>query len=333
MSTLTTRILRRTELHSDTPLAAAVHSFFVSVSGDISPKTRDFYQTGLDHFGTWAHQALQREPIISDLNPDYVGAFKTYIATQPTDKYPEGSIFRARAAIRSLKRLASWLAEEGSYVGRDGQSALRRVKMPKEPQDVRQPLSDEQLEHVRRGAGNPGSRDYTIVVLAAGTGLRRGELRLLKVGSVDLIARRLKVIAATSKVRRPRWVDFHDSVARDVDRYLRTKPIVREDDVLFPADHGDAFTIDGIGKLFDRISAKAGVRFSVHILRHTWATNCRLNGMDLLTLKEQGGWTRWEMVERYAHIIPLKDRTVLPDSTAAARKAGRPRKLDRGVRS
>jgi len=251
---------------------------------------------------------------------------------QPSDKYPAGSVLRARAAVRSLKRLASWLAEEGSYVGRDGQSALRRIKMPKEPQDVRQPLSDDQLEAVRSAAGNAGSRDYTMVVLAAGTGLRRGELRLLKIGSVDLIARRLKVIAATSKVRRPRCVDFHDSIARDVDRYLRTKPIVREDDVLFPADHGDAFTIDGIGKLFDRISAKAGVRFSVHILRHTWATNCRLNGMDLLTLKEQGGWTRWEMVERYAHIVPLKDRTVLPDSTLPARKTGRPRKLDREVR-
>jgi len=205
--------------------------------------------------------------------------------------------------------------------------------MPKEPRDVRQPLSDEQLEAVRMAAGNPGSRDYTMVVVAAGTGLRRNELRELRVGSVDLMNRRLKVIAATSKVRRPRWVDFHDSVARDIDRYLRTKPIVREEDVLFPADHCGPFSIDGIGKLFDRISDKSGVRFSVHILRHTWATNCRLNGMDLLTLKEQGGWTRWEMVERYAHIVPLKDRTVLPDSTATGRGMGRPRKYDGTART
>jgi integrase len=188
------------------------------VSGDISPKTRDFYQTGLQHFTTWAHQALQREPIIGDLNPDYVGAFKTYITMQPTDKHPEGSIFRARAAIRSLKRLASWLADEGTYVGRDGQSAIRKIKMPKEPKDVRQPLSDDQLEEVRHSAGTPSYRDYTMVVVAAGTGLRRNELRLLKVGSVDLMNRRLKVLADTSKVRRPRWVDFHDSVARDIDR-------------------------------------------------------------------------------------------------------------------
>jgi integrase len=87
--------------------------------------------------------------------------------------------------------------------------------------------------------------------------------------------------------------------------------------------------VDGITKLFDRLSDKAGVRFSLHILRHTWATNCRLAGMDLLTLKEQGGWTRWEMVERYARIVPLKDRTVLPDSTTTMRKRGHPRKYDR----
>jgi integrase len=68
-------------------------------------------------------------------------------------------------------------------------------------------------------------------------------------------------------------------------------------------------------KLFQRLSRDSGVKFSEHILRHTWATNCRLNGMDLLTLKEQGGWTRWEMVERYAHIVPLRDRAVLPNPT------------------
>ena len=49
-------------------------------------------------------------------------------------------------------------------------------------------------------------------------------------------------------------------------------------------------------ELFERISDNSGVGFSAHILRHTWATNCRLAGMDLLTLKEQGGWSRWEMV-------------------------------------
>jgi len=39
----------------------------------------------------------------------------------------------------------------------------------------------------------------------------------------------------------------------------------------------------------------------------------RQPGADLLQLKRQGGWARWEMVERYSHAIPIHDRNALPN--------------------
>lgn len=67
--------------------------------------------------------------------------------------------------------------------------------------------------------------------------------------------------------------------------------------------------------MFQRIRARSGVRvFCAHVLRHTWATNfMRQPGADLLQLERQGGWARWEMVERYSHAIPIHDRNVLPN--------------------
>jgi len=35
-------------------------------------------------------------------------------------------------------------------------------------------------------------------------------------------------------------------------------------------------------------------------------------GAGLLSLQRQGGWKRLEMVERYSHAIPIKDRSSLP---------------------
>lgn len=54
--------------------------------------------------------------------------------------------------------------------------------------------------------------------------------------------------------------------------------------------------------------------FSAHVLRHTWATNfMRSPNASLLELKRQGGWLGWEMVERYSHATPPRDRDALPN--------------------
>lgn len=73
--------------------------------------------------------------------------------------------------------------------------------------------------------------------------------------------------------------------------------------------------MDGFTKLFARLRERSGIRtFSAHILRHTWATNfMSVPSANLLELKRQGGWERWEMVERYSHRVPVRDRLALPN--------------------
>jgi integrase len=202
------------------------------------------------------------------------------------------------------------------------ETPLDRVKKAAEPEDVRQPLTDEELEQVRFAAGRSGSREQALIVLGAGGGLRLNELREARVGDLNLRACQITVRAMTSKVRRSRVVDFHVAVARELDRYLRTRHGVSENDPLFPTDEGKTFSSpDSFAKLFARIARDSGVRdFSAHILRHTWATNfMKQPGADLLTLMRQGGWKRLEMAQRYAHAIPIKDRTSLPNPMAEAK--------------
>jgi site-specific recombinase XerD len=44
--------------------------------------------------------------------------------------------------------------------------------------------------------------------------------------------------------------------------------------------------------------------FTWHGLRHTFASRLVMNGVDLLTVKELGGWRTLAMVQRYAHLAP-----------------------------
>jgi len=50
---------------------------------------------------------------------------------------------------------------------------------------------------------------------------------------------------------------------------------------------------------------RAGIEnFTWHGLRHTWASWHVQNGTPLNVLQELGGWSSYEMVQRYAHLAP-----------------------------
>lgn len=57
---------------------------------------------------------------------------------------------------------------------------------------------------------------------------------------------------------------------------------------------------------------RAGIQdLHLHDLRHTWASRMAMAGVDLLTIKELGGWKTLSMVTRYAHLSPDHKRAAL----------------------
>jgi site-specific recombinase XerD len=303
-------------LRSDTPLPKVIESFFIH--NGMAAKTKEFYRGNFNAYVAWLKERIDEEPTLADLDGDYVSAYLRELETKPTAKYPEGSPFRTRGACTSLKRLAHWLVEESVLT----ESPLDRIKKATEPEGVRQPLTDQELETIRFAAGRSGTRDHALVVFLASTGLRLNEARELRVADLNLDECQVTVRAMTSKVRRGRTVDFHTAVAREMDRYLRKRQNVSAEAPLFPTDEGAFFkSTESFGKVFARIAEESGVRrFHAHLLRHTWATNWMKHpGADLLTLMRQGGWKRLQMVERYSHAIPVKDRAALPNPMAEAK--------------
>lgn len=304
------------------PLRDIIEAFF-RANYDLSPKTATWYRQNLEAFIAFVEHGQGRQAILSDVDKGYVDAFLKERISKPTSKYPRGSAFAARAASVTLKRFASFLASEGILADQFGTSVLKHVRRTKVDQDVRQPLSDTQLERVLDAAGRPGDRDRALVVLLAGSGLRANEAREARVGDLDLDAGTFRVRPETSKFGRERVAYLHPAVTKEVDRYLRNRRLdAGTDSPLFPTRTGEPFDEDGWAKVFARLKRKSGVRgFSAHVLRHTWATNfMRADGANLLELKRQGGWERWEMVERYSHAIPVRDRRSLPNPLAPSQR-------------
>ena len=306
----------------DAPLRQVIESFF-RANYDLAPKTERWYRQNLNAYVTYVERVQARPATISEVTKPLVDAFLKERITTPTHKYPKGSPFAARAAAVTLKRFASYLAEDGILADKLGVSVLKHVKRTKVDDDVRRPLSPDELDRLLAAAGAPGNRDHALIAFAAGTGLRSNEIREARIGYLDLARGCFTVRPETSKFGRERVIHFHPAVGREIDRYLRTSRFGGNPDLpLFPTRSGDIFDEDGWAKVFTRLRERSGIRqFSAHILRHTWATNfMKVPGASLLELKRQGGWERWEMVERYSHSVPVRDRLALPNPLEAPQK-------------
>jgi integrase len=57
---------------------------------------------------------------------------------------------------------------------------------------------------------------------------------------------------------------------------------------------------------------KAGIKdCTFHTLRHTFASQLALNGVDLYTMQELGRWKTLDMVKKYAHLSPHHKKTAI----------------------
>jgi integrase len=248
------------------------------------------------------------QAVLGDIDPNVVNH---YLAERRRT-----SPYVARGACMSLKAFASWLARLCVRHDR-GRSVLAEIRAPKVPQDVRRPLTDEDVELVLRTAKESryAERDYALVMLALDSGLRLGELCGLTVHDVDVRNMVVAVRAETSKSNQTREVRIGRTAAMALDRYARdyreeSQRLPTGTDRLFLGASGLPMTTRGMGQIFTRIRRRSGVRgFKAHVCRHTWATNFRRRESgDLLDLKEQGGWRDDKTLQRYSHRLPLSER-------------------------
>ena len=299
----------------NTPLGDVIESFF-RANFDLSPKTERWYRQNLNAFCAFISANQRRPPTLRDVNKAMVDAFLKWRRSKPTTKYPSGSPFAVRAAAVTLKRFAGYLAIDGILSDDGGVSVLRHVKRGKVDDDVRQPLSDLEQSRIIDAASRMGSIARAVCVLGFASGLRLNELREARVSDLDLGRGEFSVRPETSKFGKGRVVFLHPAIAADLDRFLRGRATARDPQApLFPTRTGEPFSDDGFPKLFQRLRRASGVpTFSAHLMRHTWTTNfMRVPGASLLELKRQGGWQRWEQVERYSHAVPHHDRRTLPN--------------------
>ena len=257
-----------------------------------APATVDLYLRGVAAFLGWCGRTDTPAAVDRRTVAAFVGDLLAQGAEAAT----------ARAYQLAIRRYVAWLVEEGELEA-DPLVGLRPPKLDQKHTPV---LSDDQVRALVKaceGKAFRDRRDEALVRLMVETGIRAGEAVALEVDDIDPAAG--MVLIRRGKGGKARMVPMGSQTGRAIDRYLRQRRAHRlaHTPALWLADNGRSFGYAGLHKTLQWRAQLAGIDgFTPHQLRHTAAHRWLAAGGSEGGLMAVAGWSRREMLDRYARV-------------------------------
>lgn len=148
-------------------------------------------------------------------------------------------------------------------------------------------------------------RNLLILEMLYATGVRVGELVLIKIQDIDKYNNSIRILGKGSKER----IVFYGSFCEDIlDIYLndgRLKLLKgKESEYLFINKNGSVLSTRYVRKMIDNVVRKCEINYNIspHTLRHTFATGMLNAGADLVSVKELLGHSSLNTTSIYTHV-------------------------------
>ena len=209
------------------------------------------------------------------------------------------------SAARELSAVRGFLAFAAAEGGREAQ--VPRLKGPKKARSVPRPIAPDEVialaEDAGEDAGEPwiAARDYAVLLLLYGSGLRIAEALGLTGGALPLG----DTLLVTGKRAKTRVVPLLAPVREAIERYLALAPWpVEKDQVLFRGARGGPLNGEMVRRAVRRARVRLGLsdRTTPHALRHSFATHLLGRGADLRSLQELLGHASLSSTQIYTAV-------------------------------
>jgi len=178
-----------------------------------------------------------------------------------------------------------------------GQRKFYFVDRPRRDKTLPSVLNVEEITAMIKIADNIKHR--LIIMFAYSSGLRLGEVVRLKLSDLD--RNRMQVRVEQSKGRKDRYTKLSGKILPVLDDYIREyRPV----DLVFTGPSGNPYSERSVQEVVKKIAREAGVHKQVtpKTLRHTFATHCLENGVDLRYIQNMMGHESSKTTEIYTHI-------------------------------
>lgn len=161
-------------------------------------------------------------------------------------------------------------------------------------------LSEDERARLLSAIESRTDRMKPLVVLSLNTGARRGALFALRWSDIDFGQRMLYLRAEDAKTGKFQAVPLN---AKAIDALAEWKEKA-DGDLVFPSPRGGGI-LDNVKKAWASILREARIEnFRWHDMRHDFASQLVMKGVDLNTVRELLGHTDMKMTLRYAHLAP-----------------------------
>lgn len=188
-------------------------------------------------------------------------------------------------------------------------SPAAMLDLPVRPQHLPDVLTDDEITLIQNTFDRStyeGERNYVIVEVLYGCGLRVSELVNLKLSNIYEDEQYLQIIGKGNKER---WVPIGGralDLMLNYIRYVRStlNPKPGEEKIVFLNRRGARLTRQMVFIALQRAVTKAGIdkKVSPHSLRHSFATELVENGADLRAVQEMLGHESITTTEIYTHL-------------------------------
>ncbi len=152
-------------------------------------------------------------------------------------------------------------------------------------------------------------RDLAMVGILTFCGLRRTELISLETMDVDIEAGFITVRSETSKSKRTRKLPINVFLRPYLKEYLDVRKQAKCKVSRFFVSQGkdSALTLHGLKHWVERTAKRSGVRFHLHRLRHTFATNLGMQGVGAIKIQKLMGHSDLRMTQMYLRSIEAEE--------------------------
>jgi integrase/recombinase XerD len=187
--------------------------------------------------------------------------------------------------------MSPWVITPDKYLHADQIQALRKM------------IEASMLQAKSKGR-QIAVRDYTVIEVAIGTGLRVSELSNLLVADIQLGRGQNSLIVRKGKGDKTRVVAFSTRLKNIIQEYLDYRNT--DSPYLFYSARSEQIMVSGLQKIFKNNARKSGLdsRYSIHCLRHTYATELyKASGYNLRLVQQQLGHSSIQTTSVYSAVM------------------------------
>lgn len=214
-----------------------------------------------------------------------------------TEEIETGQPRKANTINKYLMALSTILTYARDELELIEYNPMSKVKIVPKPDGRKRYLSIEELAIYLTACKEDSKMVYLFVLIALGTGGRYSEVQTLKVENIDFQNQRVYYI--DTKNNTSRGVYIETDVLEFLKEYLIENNI--QTGYIFKGKRRDALSFIR-GKVY-KIIRKVGLEnFTVHDMRHTFASYAAMNGASLLDIAEMLGQTSITVTRNYTHL-------------------------------